>query len=204
MHWYWHDLLDICTSVMTLDLRQNIVSAQYLKNNLTDFNQVFNMHSYWQDLAWDCYTSFITHFYRSYGPLFTPKFRFGSISWEQKDTLSLNFIYAFILTRSSLGLLYIIHICSNFIRVYGIKIHFHSISWEQIDDFRPNFISPFMLTRYCLGSLHIIFPTFVPEFWLLIYAKILFPLNILKKNWKVLPNMHLYWQDQGWDCYTSF
>ena len=37
-----------------------------------------------------------------------PKFRFHSISWEQIDIRSPNFIYAFILTRSTFGLLHII------------------------------------------------------------------------------------------------
>ena len=32
-----HHILDICTRVMALDLRQNFVSAQYLKIKLTDF-----------------------------------------------------------------------------------------------------------------------------------------------------------------------
>ena len=34
------------------------VSTQYLKNYLTYSHQILYMHSYWQDLAWDCYTSF--------------------------------------------------------------------------------------------------------------------------------------------------
>ena len=92
------------------------------------------MHWYWHDLAWDCYMSFFPNLYQSYGPWFTPKFCFISISWEQIDRISTNFIYAFILTRSSLRLL------------------------------------------------HVIFRSFVPELWPLIYAKISFPLNILRTN----------------------
>ena len=52
--------------------------------------------------------SFLAHLYQSHGPWFTPKFRFRSISWKQMDRISPNFIYAFILTRSTLGLLHII------------------------------------------------------------------------------------------------
>ena len=37
---------------MALDLRQNFVSAQYLENKLTEFHQIFNMHSYWQNLVY--------------------------------------------------------------------------------------------------------------------------------------------------------
>ena len=66
------------------------------------------MHSYWQDLTWDCYTSFLAHWYQSNGPWFMPKLRFHSISWEQIDSFPPNLIYASILTRSSLGLLHII------------------------------------------------------------------------------------------------
>ena len=66
------------------------------------------MHSSWQDLAWDCYTSFFANLYQRYDPWFAPKFRFCSISWEQMHRISANFIYAFILTRSTLGLLHII------------------------------------------------------------------------------------------------
>ena len=39
---------------MALDLRQNFVTAQYLENILVDFHQILYMHSYGQDLTWDC------------------------------------------------------------------------------------------------------------------------------------------------------
>ena len=124
------------------------------QNNFIEFHQILYMHWYWQDLAWDCYTSFFLHLYLSYDPWSMPKLRSGSISWEQMDRISPNFIYAFIFTRSSMELL------------------------------------------------HIIFPTFAP----LIYAKISFPLDILRTNWQNSPNfiMHSYWQDLAWDCYASF
>ena len=44
--------LQFFTRVMTLDLRQNCVSAQYLENKLTEFHQALNMHSYWQNLVY--------------------------------------------------------------------------------------------------------------------------------------------------------
>ena len=133
MHLYWEDLAwdcnmsfsHICTRVMALDLHQNFFSAQYLENKLTEFYQVLYMHSYWQDLAWDCYTSFFLHLYQCYGPWITPKFRFCSISSEQIDKMSPNFIYAFILTRSSLGLLHIIliHLCQSYGPWFTPKFH---------------------------------------------------------------------------------
>ena len=36
---------------MALDLHQNFSSAQYLENKWTDFHQILNMHSYWQDIG---------------------------------------------------------------------------------------------------------------------------------------------------------
>ena len=51
-----------------------------------------------------------------------------------------------------------------------------------MDRIPPNFMYAFILTRSTLGSLHVIFRTFVPELWPLIYAKISFPLNILRTN----------------------
>ena len=121
---------------MALYLSQNFVSAQYLENKWTDFHQILFMHSYWPDLALDWCMSFFSHLYQSYGPWFTPKFCFRSISWEQMDRISLNFIYAFILTS----------------------------------------------LRSTLGLLQIIFPTFLPELWPLIYAKISFLFNTLITN----------------------
>ena len=35
----------ICSRVMALDLHQNLVSAQYLENKLTEFHQILYMHS---------------------------------------------------------------------------------------------------------------------------------------------------------------
>ena len=48
---------------MAFDLRQNLVSAQYFEDQLIAFHQILYMHSYWQDLAWDCYTSFFADMY---------------------------------------------------------------------------------------------------------------------------------------------
>ena len=77
--------------------------------NLTHDHFILNSnHSYWQDLALNWYTSFFAHLLQSHGPRFMPKFCFRSISWKQMDRISPNFIYAFILTRSTLELLHII------------------------------------------------------------------------------------------------
>ena len=57
-----------------------------------------------------------------------------------------------------------------------------SISLEQIDRLSLNFICAFILIRSSLGLLHISFRTFVPELWPLVYAKVLYPLIILRTN----------------------
>ena len=53
---------------MALDLHQNLVFVQYLENQLVEYHQILYMHSYWQDLAWDCYMSIFTNMYKIYGP----------------------------------------------------------------------------------------------------------------------------------------
>ena len=163
-----------------------------------------------------------------------PKFPFRSISWEQIDRFPPNFIYASILTRSSLGLLHVIfrtfvselwpsiyakilfplnitrtnwliftkfYICLNIDKIelrivtpqfsyivpeypwFMPKFRFLSISRELFDWLSPNFIYAFILTRSSLGLMHVIIRTFVPGLWPLIYAKISFPLLILRTNW---------------------
>ena len=69
---------------------------------------------------------------------------------------------------------------------------FRSISLEQIDRFSLNFMYAFILIRSSLGLLHDIFRTFVPEIWPLIYAKILYPLNILRTNWLIFTKLYIY------------
>ena len=44
----------ICTSFMVLDLLQNFVSAQYLENKWTEFDQTLYNYLYLQDLHRDC------------------------------------------------------------------------------------------------------------------------------------------------------
>ena len=87
-----HHFSHICTRVKALDLHQNFVSFQYLEKKCEEFHQILYMHSYWQDILWDYYTSFFAHLCQSYGPWFTPKFRFRPISSEEMDKFWPNFI----------------------------------------------------------------------------------------------------------------
>ena len=118
---------------MALGLRQNLVSAQYLEKKLTDFHQILYMHSYWQDLSWDCYTSFFTHLYQLW-PLIYARICFRSISCEQIDRISPKFIYAFVLIRSSLRLLLItdrvmaLDLCQNFVSTQYLES-----KWTEFD-----------------------------------------------------------------------
>ena len=43
---------------MALELRQNVLSAQFLENKLTKDHEKFNIHSYLQDQRCDCYIYF--------------------------------------------------------------------------------------------------------------------------------------------------
>ena len=105
MHSYWQDLAwDSCMSFFAHLYHsyarpwfiQNFVSAQYLENKLTESHQILYMHLYWQNLAWDCCTSFCANLYQSYGPWSTPKFCLSSTSWEHIGRISPNFTYAFL------------------------------------------------------------------------------------------------------------
>ena len=162
---------------MALDLRQHFVSTHYLENKLIEFHQILHMPSYWQDLRWDCYTSFFTHLYQCCGPLFTPKFWFRSISREQIDRISPNLIYMHSYWQDLHWDCYIsffAHLYQSYGPWFMPKICFPSISWEQMNRSSPNFIYAFILTRSMLGLLRINFRTFVPKLWPFIHAKFCF------------------------------
>ena len=84
------------------------------------------------------------------------------------DRISPNFIYAFILTRASKGLLHII--CPKFLQdlwplIYArISFRLNILRTNQ-QNFTKFFIYAFTLTRSSLGLVHIIFGKFVTELW---------------------------------------
>ena len=108
-------------------------------------------------------------------------------------TVTFLVIYAFILTRSSLGFLHVIFhtFVPELWPLIYTKKNFHSISPEQIDGFSPNFIYAFILLRSSLGLLHVIFRTFEPELWPWIYAKFSFPFYILSTNEQNFTNFYM-------------
>ena len=61
-----------------------------------------------------------------------------------------------------------------------------------MDRIRPNFVCALILTRSRSGMLIVIFCEFVPELWLLINAKILFLLNILRTNAQNVTKFFIY------------
>ena len=71
------------------------------------------------------------------------------------------------------------------------KFCFRSISLEQNDRISPNFVYEFVLTRSKLGLLPVIFRTFVQELCPLIYARIPFPLNILRTKGHTLTKLYI-------------
>ena len=158
------------------------------------------MHWYWHDLAWDSYTSFFPNLYQSYGLWFTPKFCFRSIFWGPIDRITPNFIYAFILTRSSLGLLH--SIFRGFVRDFlsaqyleNKLTEFHQISymhwywqdlpWDCYTSFFPHFYQSYD-------------PWFMPE------------LHFSSFSWEHIDwiqqilCMHSCWQDLGGNCFLLF
>ena len=138
------------------------------------------MQWYWQDLAWICYTLFFENWYQSYGPWFTPKFRFRSISWELTYFHQILYMHSY---WQDLGWDCYMSFIRNLYQSYGPlftpEVPFHSISWKQMDRISPNFIYIFILSRSPLWLLHIIFRLFL---WSLINAKISFSFNILSTN----------------------
>ena len=100
--------MEICTRVITLYLLQNFVSAQYLENQSVEFHQILYMHSSWQNLAWDCYLHFSEICTRVMA--LDLRLNFISVQYLENKWTKFHqiFIYAFILTRSTLGLLHII------------------------------------------------------------------------------------------------
>ena len=94
--------------------------------------------------------------------------------------IHINKIYVGIVTHNFL------HICSRVtcialdLRQNLVSIQYLENKWTEF--YQIIYIYIFILTRYTLGLLHIIFLTFVPELWALIYAKIYFPFNILRRN----------------------
>ena len=166
------------------------------------------MHTYWQNLACDCYMSFFALLYQSYGPWFEPKFCFGSISGEPIGRISPIFISAFILARSNFGLL---HTFFTFLyQSHGPlltpKVCFHSIPLESIDRISPNFIYAFILTRSSLGLIHVIFPHLYQNYGPLYSPQKnspQYPENKLTEIHQIL-YMHSYWQDLGWNYYLFF
>ena len=126
---------------------------------------------------------------------FTPEFCFRSISLEQIDRFSLNFIYAFILIRSRLGLLHIIFrtfVPELWPLIYAkiwYPLNILTTNWLIFTKF---YIYAFILIRSRLGLLHMIFRTFVLVLWPLINARFLFPLYILWKNWQIFTKFYIF------------
>ena len=94
---------------MALDLRQIFVSVQYLENKLTDFHQnfiyAFILTRSTLGLLHIIFGTFLPELW----PMIYSKilFSFNILRTNEMDRISPNFIYAFILTRSTLELLYI-------------------------------------------------------------------------------------------------
>ena len=95
----------------------------------------------------------------------------------------------------------------QFLQTYGpwlmSAFRFRSISWERIHGIWPSFSCAMVLTRSRMGLLHVSFRKFMTELWPLSDVRISFPLNIFLRTNRWNLHMHLYWEDVGWDYYTS-
>ena len=163
------------------------------------------MHSYLQDPVWDCHTSFFSHLYQSHGPWFTPKFHFYSISWEAMDRISPNFTYAFILTRSALGLLQIIF--CTFVAAFWPLIYSKILFPLNILRTNKQILTKLYITIYtdkiyvrivsCHFS-HICTSVLAPDL-----RQNFVSFQYLENKWTEFHRilyMHSYWQDLWLDC----
>ena len=104
------------------------------------------------------------------------------------DRISPNFIYAFILTRSRLGLLLIIF--RTFVPELWPLIYAKMfVSAQYLENIWIDFDQT-ILTRSTLGLLAVIFRKFVRELWPLIDVRIMLPLNILRNSGLLLHAKH--------------
>ena len=74
-------------------------------------------------------------------------------------------------------------LCQNFVSAQYLE--------NKLTELHQIFIYAFILTRSIYGLLHIIFHRLVSELWPLIYARILFLLNILITNGQILTNLYI-------------
>ena len=173
---------------MALDLRQNVVSVQYLGNKWTEFHQILFMHSYCQHLSWGCYTSFFAHFVPELWPLIYSKISFplnivrtnGQILTKLYITIYTDKIYVGIVNC------HFLHICTS-VMTLDLRQNFVSVQYLE-NKWTEFYLILYMhsyLTRSTLGLLHIIFRTFGP------YSKNWFPINILRTNGQILTKLYI-------------
>ena len=76
-----------------------------------------------------------------------------------------------------------LELCQNFVSAQYLK--------NKLTEFLQILYISFISTRSTLGLLHIIFPRLVIELWPLIFARILFPFNILRTNGQILTKLYI-------------
>ena len=126
--------------------------------------------------------------YQNYGPWFMPKFRLAQYL-ESLLTFYFYFIYAFLLTRTSLELLHIIF-RTFVLELWPLICAKFSFPFSILGTNGPNFNKLFILTRSMLGLLAVNFRKFVRELWPLIDVRITLPLNIMRYSGLLLHAWH--------------
>ena len=133
--------------------------------------------------------------YQSYCPWLMQKFRFRSLSWEQIDRISPNFIYAFILTRSTMGLLHIIF--RTFVPVLFPLIYAKiSFPFNILKPNGPNFTKlyiTFITVKIYVGIVSCHISQICKRVKALIDVRITLPLNILRNSGLSLHAKHCSW-----------
>ena len=163
---------------MALNLRWNLVSTQYLENYMTYFHGIYiciHIDKIQIGFFGNCTRVMALYLCQNF------------VSAQYLENIGR--IHQILFMHSSLQDLawdcytsFFANLYQSYVPWFNLKFSFRSISWEPTDIFSPNFIYAFIWLWSSLGLLHIIFRNFVPELWPLIYAKMLFPFNILRTN----------------------
>ena len=194
-----------CIWVVCLSYFRHSVRPSYYFLFSSEFNEILYVHLYWHVLAWDFYATFFGYLCWSYGPWFTPKFHFCSLSWQQIDRLAPNFIYAFTLTRSSLGLLHIIF-CIFILKLWSLiysKISFPLNIWRT----NRQIWQTIYTGKIYVGIVSWLFSRICTSVIALDLRQNFVYVQYHENKWTEFHQilyMHSYGQDLSWECHISF
>ena len=141
---------------MALDLRQNFVSVQYLRNKWTELHQISYMHSFCQHLLWDV----THHFSHICTRVMNLDFAPFPLNIVRTNVQILTNFYITIYTDKfyfGIGNCHFSHIYTSVMALDFTKVSFQFNILRKKDRISPNYIYALILTISNLGLLHIIF-----------------------------------------------